>query len=74
MSITFSKNANRDSSSIMELSYSFLGKMKNSFRRLLETYNDCIGAAEADKSKVVAISPSFLSTLSLLKKGNQYFC
>jgi len=74
MSITFSKNANRDSSPIMELSYSFLGKMKNSFRRLLETHNDCIGAAEADKSKVVAISPSSLSTLSLLEKGNHYFC
>lgn len=40
---------------IEELSYFSRDKLKNGFRRLLETYNDCLDAAETDKSMLVEI-------------------
>ena len=40
---------------IEELSYFTRDKLKNGFRRLLETYNDRVDAAETDKSMLVEI-------------------
>jgi hypothetical protein len=40
---------------IEELSYFSRDKLKNGFRRLLETYNDRVDAAETDKSMLVEI-------------------